>query len=53
MMKQRAPAVANAVVEGLPQEADAIGCTGELTESAARLDHERRVLVETSLARLF
>ena len=40
MIKQRTPAVANAVVEGLQQEAGAIGCIGELRESAARLDRE-------------
>ena len=40
MIKQRTPAVANAVIEGLQQETDAIGCIGELRESAARLDRE-------------
>ena len=39
-IEQRTPAVANAVIEGLQQETDAIGCIGELRESAARLDRE-------------
>ena len=37
MIQQRTP-VANAVIEGLQQETDAIGCISELRESAARLD---------------
>ena len=40
MIQQRTPAVANTVIEGLQQETDAIGCIGELRESAARLDRE-------------
>ena len=40
LIKQRTPAVANEVVEALQQETDAIGCIGELRDSASRLDRE-------------